>query len=122
MVQAKNLDLGSFSLYVNFKEKKKKEASANDINTGCLRKPRFSEFLHILGFVHVPRPPPLALGVFVTCYSLSVNLLALFLPPQILLLFLFGRGDVEVRASLRACKFLSKNHNSSPNLKNKRSV
>lgn len=54
-----------------------------------LRRPEFREVLHVLSFVHVPRPPPLALGVFMACHSLSVNLLALSLPPQILLLLFF---------------------------------
>lgn len=63
--------------------------------------------LHVLGFVHVPRPPPLALGVFMACHSLPVNLLALPLPPQVLLLLLFGRGDVQVGAGLRAGQILS---------------
>lgn len=64
--------------------------------------------LHVFCFVHVPRSPPLALGIFVACNSLSVNLLALFLPAYVLLLLLFGCGDVEVCAGLWTRRLLGR--------------
>lgn len=77
--------------------------------TACfLKLAVWSLVLHVLSFVHVPRPSPLALGVFVASHSLSVDLLALFLPPQILFLLLFRCGDVEVCAGLRALRLLSR--------------
>lgn len=52
--------------------------------------------LHILCFVHVPCPPPLALGIFVARQAFTVDLLTLHLPAQVLLLLHFRRGDGEV--------------------------
>lgn len=64
--------------------------------------------LHVIILVHVPRPFPLAFGISVACHSLLVDLLALFLPPHILHLLLFRRGDVEVCAALQAFRLLSR--------------
>lgn len=58
--------------------------------------------LHILCFVHVPCPPPLALGIFVACQAFTVDLLTLLLPAQVLLLLLIGRGDGKVCVARQA--------------------
>lgn len=73
----------------------------------CFTREEFEEAVHVLGFVHVPRSPPLALGVFMARHSLPVNLLALPLPPQILLLLLLRRRHVQVKAGLREGEILS---------------
>lgn len=73
------------------------------------KKEECKEVVHVLGFVHVPRSPPLALGVFVARHSLAVDLLALPLPPQVLLLLLFRRRHVQVQAGLREGEILSGN-------------
>lgn len=68
----------------------------------------FEEVVHVLGFVHVPRSPPLALGVFMARHSLPVNLLALPLPAQVLLLLLLRRRHVQVQARLRGGEILKR--------------
>lgn len=83
----------------------------NTVN-GLYQKPsaneEFKEVVHVLGFVHIPRSSPLALGVFMAGHSLPVDCLALPLPPQVLLLLLFRRRHVQVKAALQEGSILSR--------------
>ena len=65
-----------------------------------------SALSHALRFVHVPRPPPLALGVLVTRHALPVDALPVALPAQVLLQLLRGGGHGEVRARRRGLALL----------------
>lgn len=64
------------------------------------------KFLHVLSFVHVPRPSPLTLSVFMARHPLPVDLFTLLLPPLILLLLLPWCWDVEVCAGEQNLRLL----------------
>lgn len=61
---------------------------------------QWASSLHVIRLVQVPGPPPLALGVFVASDSLSVDLLALLLPAQVLLLLLSGDAELSLARQL----------------------